>query len=393
MSTTGRWTHVRVGARRCWILHEDVAVDSIGPDRRRGGMGSDSQSCAQHCRHADASFGTNGVVTPTWAAKAFDARHARRDPARRQDRRRRNGGQQRRRPATTRTAISAPRPHNANGSLDTTFGNAGTETVLGSQTLTPVSGLGFFGKQDRLLRASSAAAASSADPDFDFITFRLNSNGALDGTFGDARSNGSAGYVVTGMGGEDTAAGQVIESDGKIVIGGTRMNIDDDVYEHTPWRGTPPPGKLDTSFDGDGKVNHHDGFRVDLYSIAKIRKENPRRRRHARRDGVSRVMVERFNRDGRPTARLVHGTLLTRTSTQHPSVATNVFFRATRSSSSAWSRLPGQSPSSTFAAQYNYIGQLDSSFGTNGIAHFDIPGGALWARAALAPDGKMVFAS
>src|SRR5204863_1924945 len=70
--------------------------------------------------------------------------------------------------------------------------------------------------------------------DFDFFLGRLNSNGAWDSTFGDARSNGRAGYAQTGMGLDDIATCLTVQSDGKIVVGGVSQHAEFDKDDDTP---------------------------------------------------------------------------------------------------------------------------------------------------------------
>jgi uncharacterized delta-60 repeat protein len=83
--------------------------------------------------------------------------------------------------------------------------------------------------------------AGSGGPSHDFTLARLNSNGALDGTFG------VAGKVTTDFGGFDRANSAAIQGDGKIVAGG-------DGRERFALARYNSDGSLDSSFGSDGRV-------------------------------------------------------------------------------------------------------------------------------------------
>jgi uncharacterized delta-60 repeat protein len=131
----------------------------------------------------------------------------------------------------------------APGDIDPTFSGDGEQTT------------DFFGGIDRayavavqadgkIVAAGYAVTASGED---DFALARYNANGNLDDNFdGD-------GKVTTDVGGlDDVARAIAIQPDGKIVVAGyadntvTRLNFALARYN--------PDGSLDTSFSGDGKV-------------------------------------------------------------------------------------------------------------------------------------------
>jgi uncharacterized delta-60 repeat protein len=139
---------------------------------------------------------------------------------------------------------------NANGTLDTSFGNLGRQFIS-------------FGSGDA--RASAVAidrfgrivVAGTADPfgDDDFAVARLTPNGQLDKSFdGDGRR--TVGVDIHGDPGEDQATDVAIDAQGRIVLGGFAE------FETNFFSGTDydfavvrlnANGSLDTSFDGDGK--------------------------------------------------------------------------------------------------------------------------------------------
>jgi uncharacterized delta-60 repeat protein len=88
-----------------------------------------------------------------------------------------------------------------------------------------------------------------------FPTLLVAARGDLDSTFG------TGGKVVTDFGGNETAWGVAVQSDGKAVVAGTRFDpgpSDDFVLARYTVRGA-----LDPTFDGDGKVTTDFGGRSD----------------------------------------------------------------------------------------------------------------------------------
>jgi uncharacterized delta-60 repeat protein len=130
--------------------------------------------------------------------------------------------------------------HNADGSLDTSFGSGGRAfpgVTFGNVTAPVVQADG------KILWAVS----SDLGPNADFKIVRLNGDGSVDTSFG---TNGAA--LVSLSAGVDTPSKLLIQGDGKIVVAGTsatnspgsdfaavRLNAD---------------GSLDTGYNGGGKV-------------------------------------------------------------------------------------------------------------------------------------------
>lgn len=96
---------------------------------------------------------------------------------------------------------------NANGSIDTSFGNQGRATF------------DFNGRNDYLsdvLVTTEGKIILTGSSSGDFSALRINSNGSLDLSFG------TNGQLVTDIGGiNDTSYGAALQSDGKLVIAGS----------------------------------------------------------------------------------------------------------------------------------------------------------------------------
>ncbi|MFI3137636.1 MAG: FG-GAP-like repeat-containing protein [Methylococcaceae bacterium] len=141
--------------------------------------------------------------------------------------------------------------YNTNGSLDTSFGNAGKVTTDQG------SSYGFI--HSIAVQADDKILLSGYSNSNDLILLRYNSDGSLDTSFdGD-------GKVTTDLGGSyDYGRSITIQADGKILLGGYSNNYhDSNGYDFALVRYNND-GSLDTSFDGDGKVTTDLGGSYDM---------------------------------------------------------------------------------------------------------------------------------
>ena len=160
---------------------------------------------------------------------------------------------------------------NADGSLDTSFGNAGfAQTALLNNAAASQVAVQPDGK---VLAAGSAGASSGP---FDFAVVRYNSDGSLDSSFG---TNGAA---VTNLdGSSDLAYGMALQADGQIVVAGTSLGSTgqpntSDLFL-LPLNGTSgnsivvarfnSNGSLDTSFGSGGFVVTSLGSGAGAFSV------------------------------------------------------------------------------------------------------------------------------
>jgi uncharacterized delta-60 repeat protein len=79
----------------------------------------------------------------------------------------------------------------------------------------------------------------------DFFVMRMNSNGSLDSTFG------GSGYINTNFGKVDDARDLLIQPDGRIVVSGSAEISSQEYLAIARYNSD---GSLDTSFDGDGRL-------------------------------------------------------------------------------------------------------------------------------------------
>jgi uncharacterized delta-60 repeat protein len=86
----------------------------------------------------------------------------------------------------------------------------------------------------------------------DFAVARLEINGSLDNDNGDGGFDGD-GKLTTGFGDDEFGKAVVLQPNGKIVVLGNKVVLDSDTHPSYMSRYLPN-GKLDTSFDTDGKL-------------------------------------------------------------------------------------------------------------------------------------------
>jgi uncharacterized delta-60 repeat protein len=138
---------------------------------------------------------------------------------------------------------------NANGTLDTTFGNKGV--VVSSDSVNS-QGIDFHAVRVAL-DASGRIVVSGTAPGTlrEFLVARFNANGSPDTTFGAAHT----GVVTTDIPGSvapgDNAYALALQGDGKIVVGGQAVIGNWGLLTLVRYN---PDGSLDTTFNGDGMV-------------------------------------------------------------------------------------------------------------------------------------------
>ncbi len=138
--------------------------------------------------------------------------------------------------------------YNTDGTLDNTFGNGGK--VFTNFNVDDKAYAAALQPDGKIVVVGSTVAVWGSSQ-VDFAVARYNSNGTLDSTFG---SGGKTTVDFETI--DDFARAVVVQSDGKILVGGTVRVV------HPTGHDTDfglarlnSNGTLDTTFDGDGKVN------------------------------------------------------------------------------------------------------------------------------------------
>ena len=131
------------------------------------------------------------------------------------------------------------------GTLDSTFGDAGTVlTDFGSENFDFANALAIQADGKLVVAGVSHNSDSS-----DFALARYLPNGTLDSTFGDA------GKVLTDFNGSiDSVSAVTLQPDGKLVVAGGSGNCCDFIINDFALARYRPDGTLDSTFSDDGKV-------------------------------------------------------------------------------------------------------------------------------------------
>ena len=145
---------------------------------------------------------------------------------------------------------------NADGSLDTSFGSAGSVTpALGTGN----SGAGAVAIQPdgKIVAVGYSSSGTQAVP----VVVRYGADGSLDTTFN------ATGIATASLGVSATGDAVAIQADGKIVIAGTTTPTATSETQFGVARFTPS-GSLDTTFDATGTVSTKLGYSDRAFAVA-----------------------------------------------------------------------------------------------------------------------------
>lgn len=261
--------------------------------------------------------------------------------------------------------------YEANGTLDTTFGDNASGVVRTPVGSIPVHTRGLALQADgKILVGADTALAQ-------FALVRYNNDGTLDTGFG------VGGIAVTSMSTGASPSGDpfAVQTDGKIVVTGVRNNSVALVRYTTN-------GTLDTSFGTGGVVSSEGG-----YGTSVILQPNGKIVVAGGRFDVDLLsgdfLTLRFNADGSPD-----------TTFNAPSGFVSTDFGGDDQGGSAALQSDGKivvfgtttgATGADFAlARYNANGSLDTSFGTDGKVTVDFGGNEFGANVVVQADGKIV---
>jgi uncharacterized delta-60 repeat protein len=150
--------------------------------------------------------------------------------------------------------------YNADGTLDSTFGAGGKVVVDYLGRYDSLASLVIQNDGKIVAVGYTGTAGTGANPMF--LVVRVNSDGSFDSTFG------SGGKVTTSRVGLETAASAALQSDGKIIVGGSSgitSNGFDTGSDFMVVRYNTN-GTLDTSFSGDGIATADFGNSEEYFS-------------------------------------------------------------------------------------------------------------------------------
>jgi len=217
----------------------------------------------------------------------------------------------------------------------------------------------------------------------DWGAVRYNTDGSLDTSFG------SGGKITTGFGGDDAAYGVVVQPDGKIVVAGSADASGADDFGVVRYN---PNGALDTGFSGDGKQTTDFGgndpaFEAVVQSDGKIVVGGATDAR-----GTDDFALARYNADGSLDHSYSHDGLQT-TDFRGSDAAQKIAIQPDDKVVAVGSTQPRRGGSDFALARYGTNGSLDTSFSGDGLQTTDLGSSDDAALGvAIQPDGKIVLA-
>lgn len=133
--------------------------------------------------------------------------------------------------------------YTSKGSLDTTFNGTGKKAIsFGSGRYDYIRGIAIQPSNGKIIVVG--ATCDSSEANCNFAIARLNSNGSLDTSFN------STGKVTTNFGAEEVAYDIALQPDGKIVVVGVKITSTTRFFALARYNSN---GKPDTTFAGTGK--------------------------------------------------------------------------------------------------------------------------------------------
>jgi uncharacterized delta-60 repeat protein len=142
------------------------------------------------------------------------------------------------------------------GRLDRTFGGDGKVTTdLDQNESANAVALQADGKIIVAGQSSAIACPTGFCPNYDFVLIRYTASGGLDATFDpDADPRNGSGIARTDFGDFEFCNAVAVQADGKIVAAGYRSNRCDGCTNDFALARYDSSGRLDPTFDGDGKL-------------------------------------------------------------------------------------------------------------------------------------------
>jgi uncharacterized delta-60 repeat protein len=271
--------------------------------------------------------------------------------------------------------------YRANGSLDASFGSAGTVTTNISPGEDKPYAIALQGD------GKIVVAGSSQYGDQHMIALaRYKPNGTLDARFG----NGGTVTTAIGVGHQDYAYAVVVQADGKIVVAGSSSSISQDLFALARYNAN---GTIDTSFGSGGTVTTAVGLGDVAYALAIQPDGKIVVAGSSWNNTQSRFALARYNSDGTLDTSFGSGGTITTAIGIHYDRAQSLVLQPDGKIVVAGFSLNDQGRALFALARYDTNGTLDPAFGSGGTVTTTI--GTYWALAlglARQVNGKLVAA-
>ncbi|HMG76199.1 MAG TPA: DUF4214 domain-containing protein [Pyrinomonadaceae bacterium] len=273
--------------------------------------------------------------------------------------------------------------YNSDGSLDTTFGTGGRVT-------TDFAGRSDSGAAITVQPDGKILAAGGADlaaTQFDFALVRYNLDGSLDSTFG------TGGKVTTDFnGGLDAADAIALQTDGKIVLAGFATAGD----PHMALARYNSNGTLDTTFGTGGKLITNINGTRDFANALAIQSDGKILAGGSTLDSITSFVIfalARYNADGSLDTTFGSGGKVTTQVVFGDGEDDEIFGLAIQPDGRILAAGRANFAQDFGMVRYQTNGSVDTSFGTSGVVTTDFNGHIDRATGiALQVDGKIVLA-
>jgi uncharacterized delta-60 repeat protein len=256
--------------------------------------------------------------------------------------------------------------YDADGSLDASFGSGGKVTTAMVSDHLGASAVAI--QSDGKI---VAAGTVGYYPNHDFVVVRYNADGSLDTSFGAGgivdTSFGAGGIVTTAIGpSQDIAHAIAIQSDGKIVVGGSSWNGSDADFALVRYNAD---ASLDASFGSGGKVTTAIGALGDAAYAFAIRSDGKIVAAGQSWNGFNvDIALARYDPDGSLDASFGSGGKVTTTIGSNDDFAYALAIQSDGKIVAAGNSWTGSQNNADFACvRYDPNGSLDISFGLGGI--------------------------
>ena len=277
---------------------------------------------------------------------------------------------------------------NANGSLDTNFGNGGVIT-------TDFAGLGDGNRDVELQPDGKIVTVGFAGRDnrngtsqFDFALARFNANGSLDTSFG------SGGKIIADFAnGTDSASSVKVQADGKIVVAGTTTSASGGLNRNFALARFNANGNLDTTFGTGGKVTTDFFGDTDMAGDLALQSDGKIVLAGGAKpaDSASDFALARYNANGSLDTTFGNGGKVTTDFDGFPDFINHIALQANGKIVAVGNANKAMSIDAALA-RYNANGSLDTDFGSGGKVIAQFAGDSDGNGVALQPDGKIVLA-
>jgi uncharacterized delta-60 repeat protein len=284
----------------------------------------------------------------------------------------------------------------ANGDLDTSFGVGGRLVISSQPFGGAAGFLfrrAIQAPDGKLLLVGSCQNCGHGGFE-DFAAVRINANGSVDTGFGNAgwvsfgRTDVDQHYLP------EAATSIAVDTQGRVILGGSSEAYDDQDHRQMPLLvRTTPNGQLDTTFNGTGYVDYNligslaiSAIAIDPYNDGIILAANITNTQNV----VPGTLILRTRRDGTMDTNFGDSGIVVLQYEEGTNISALAIRRDRRITAAGWIDPNGTDTRDFFAARLLRTGSLDDSFDGNGVNRyvFDYANGTIDEPVAMVLSGE-----